>query len=243
MGTGVVKLLNNWLRRKNLVIKDYDEYQEVMSVVRYNWIKKYNIKTVLDIGASIGEYAVKLRGIFPDTVIHSFEPNPESFAILANVAAADEKHFIHNIALSDSKGPVPFNLNQYAGSSSILHMTPLHKETYPITAHSKEIIVQAIPLDAVFPTLSAEGPVYMKIDVQGAESKVLSGGVETLTKTKLVCIETSFVELYESQWLFDELYQFMRMHKFSLCDIDATTHSVKDGSLLQADLIFCNTLI
>ena len=46
------------------------------------FIKKYNIKGVLDIGANRGNYAKEMHSIFPSIKIFSIEANKECYSFL-----------------------------------------------------------------------------------------------------------------------------------------------------------------
>jgi len=55
---------------------------------------------------------------------------------------------------------------------------------------------------------------FLKLDVQGAELKVLTGGVVSLKRTLVVHTEVEFVEIYAGQPLFADIDQFLRGHGF-----------------------------
>ena len=46
------------------------------------WLMNYDIKTVLDVGANVGKFAVHFAEIFPEATIHSFEPIQSVFSQL-----------------------------------------------------------------------------------------------------------------------------------------------------------------
>jgi FkbM family methyltransferase len=240
MGFGLLKFFNSYLKKRGLIIKDSNEYEEQLAAVEHEWLKKLNINTILDIGASNGGYATKARKIFPQAKIISFEPLPNSFNALQKKFANDKLHNAFNIVLSDVAGEMEFFENDYSGSSSILSMTENHIDAYPQTAHAKRIIVQSKTLDEIFDTLKIESETLMKIDVQGAESMVLKGSEKSLEKIKLIFVESSFVELYKNQWLFDNLYQFLIQRNFKLVGIENVSQSLNDGSFLQMDAYFIN---
>ena len=54
-------------------------------------------------------------------------------------------------------------------------------------------------LDSFIVSHDLLAPDFLWIDVQGAEYKVLKGGIETLKKTKAIYTEYSLKELYEEQ--------------------------------------------
>ena len=41
---------------------------------KYKWIQDMNIKTILDIGANVGQSALRLHELFPTAKINSFDP-------------------------------------------------------------------------------------------------------------------------------------------------------------------------
>ncbi len=238
MGLGIVKLANKILNRFGLVIKDRDQYEERLSKVNSIWLQKLDIASIIDIGASTGGYSSKARKIYPAAKIASFEPLPKSYHKLTERFKNDLNHKAYNFVLSDKSGELEFNESSNSGSSSILTMSKTHAEAYPHTAKNTAIKVKADTLDAVFDSLGLEGNILLKLDVQGAEALVLKGAEQTLSKVKVVFIETSFVELYKGQWLFDDLYSFMKKHDFHLAGVENVSQNLKDGSFLQMDAYF-----
>ncbi|MEN9523284.1 MAG: hypothetical protein RL065_1661 [Bacteroidota bacterium] len=240
MNFGTIKAINALLKRKGLKISDIDVYAEKIKNVGYSWLQEYDIKTILDIGASNGGFASTARKQFPESNIISFEPLNDSFEKLKSKFINDKKHFAYNLVLSDKIGELEFHENNSSGSSSILSMANNHIEAYPATAHSKKILVKSETLDNIFSTLPITPNILLKIDVQGAESMVLKGAVESLSKIKVLFIELSFVELYDNQWLFDDIYQFLRTLNFKLAGIENISQNLNNGQYLQMDAYFVN---
>ena len=69
---------------------------------------------------------------------------------------------------------------------------------------------------------------------------MLEGAKKTLTRVKLIFVEMSFVELYEGQWLFNDLYQFLIQNNFELIGGENISQNAKNGSHLQMDAFFIN---
>ncbi len=238
MGFGFLKIANNFLRSRNLVIKEYDAYAEKINQVNYDWLKPIGIQTVLDVGASNGGFATLARNIFPTAQIHSFEPLTKSFEDLKKKFAADNNFSAHQLVCADKNSEMDFFENDYTGSSSIIPMADLHKEAYPQTVQAKQIKVKAVRLDEYFSSLNCSKNILLKIDVQGAEDKVLNGAAAILKDVKVVFIETSFRELYVGQWLFNDTYQFLIHHGFVLAGMENISQNMQDGGYLQADAFF-----
>ena len=57
----------------------------------------------------------------------------------------------------------------------------------------------------------------LKLDLQGAERLVLSGGAEVLDQVRVIYTEVFFERLYLGAWLFWEVNEFLSARGFKLC--------------------------
>lgn len=209
------------------------------SVRDRRWLRRMDIRTVIDIGASNGKSAEEYRRLFPDAEIFSFEPLPECFALLKDRMKDASRFHAFNIALSDAPGMITMQRSSYAGSSSIRKMADLHKDLFPFSAGQEPLSVATNTLDQVLANNRLGGDIMMKIDVQGFEDKVLAGATQTLQKTKVIIIETSFKELYTGQPLFADIYGRLTGQGFAYMGAwDPDFRSPEDGASLQQDAIF-----
>lgn len=160
------------------------------------WLQYLKLRTILDIGANVGQFAQAARAVFPYAKVYSFEPIPKCFVQLEKQMKNDDKFQALNIGLGASNGSMLFEYNQYSPSSSFLKMTNTHTNAFPHTAKVENIEVRIERLDAVVGRLDIQQPLLIKLDVQGYENQVLEGGGETFRKAKVVIIETSFTTLY-----------------------------------------------
>ena len=78
----------------------------------------------------------------------------------------------------------------------------------------------------------------IKLDVQGAELKVMHGAGEILNVIDFIMCEVSFVKLYEEQPLFNDIINYMSEKGFILIDILELSRDPKNNELLQADGLF-----
>lgn len=150
--------------------------------------------TVLDIGAHVGQYSLIAASHVGTTGrVHSFEPNPASFARLsANVALNSFQNVTtHALAVSDCPGEATLYVPQHdnLGEASL----------QPCMPGMVEQRIRCVTLDEWAQTadLGDEARIdLIKIDVQGLEGKVLRGGRETLRRFKpLIVCE------FEERWL------------------------------------------
>lgn len=195
-------------------------------------------KTVIDVGANVGQFAVACVKIFSDVTVHSFEPLPGCVMKLKqNVARLGGVH-VYPIALGGQSGEVMFHVNSHSHSSSILALGERHRSAFP---HAREIDMIKVPLstlDREMETVSLEPPVLLKLDVQGYEPQVLEGATETLKKVDYVLLEASFRPMYEGERTFMEIARMMEERGFEFLRPVAWLNDPRSGEVLQTDALF-----
>lgn len=134
---------------------------------------------VIDIGGNRGLYAYELARIGAN--LHVFEPNPQCYGILSAWAQGRNGVRIHRIALSDKAGAaqlhVPVDPNGEVHDAS----GTLEGDRHPGAARAET--VETRPLDAY-----GLAPAFIKIDVEGHESKVIQGARSTIAKHRPVLL-------------------------------------------------------
>jgi FkbM family methyltransferase len=202
------------------------------------WLVGLGVKTVLDIGANVGRFAITARKLFPDAHIYAFEPLPDCL-VQASARMESDEHFTPlNVALGLEAGEATFFRNAASPSSSFLKVTRTHAVAFPGTGQTSEIRVPVDSLDHVATTLHLESPMLVKIDVQGVEDQVLRGGEATVRRASVLLVETSFETLYEGQALFDEIHALLKEWGFEFKGNLDQAHAPDDGRVLQADSLF-----
>lgn len=203
-------------------------------------LHSYNIDTVLDIGANSGQFADYLRNdIGYKNRIISFEPLSSAFALLKTKSEKDSDWEVFNIALGDIEEQNEINIAENSYSSSLLDMLPSHLQAAPDSLYKGKESIEIKKLDSIFDNLcSTSTKVYMKIDTQGFESKVLKGAENALQKIDTIQMEMSLVPLYEGELLFHELYSLMIDNGYSLVAILPGFTDKHSGQLLQVDGVF-----
>ena len=144
-----------------------------------------------DVGAASGLITSLFKEIAGDKgKVYSFEMNKNNYNSIINLSS--ENCIIENIAISDKSEVV----NIYADNNNS------HNYTSNIIGYNSSYInmdiignVNSISLDEYFLNKSLD---YLKIDVEGAELKVINGGIETIKKCKYVIIECHFTEDWEN---------------------------------------------
>ena len=159
-------------------------------------IGTHDYKTVLDVGASRGQFALVARAMWPQCKIVCFEPLPEAVAKLKQVFVNDQNVIIHETALGDRATLSKLNVSGRDDSSSLLPIGRQARE-YPGTAAAG---VLEVPVNRTSDYIDdCLAPILLKIDVQGCELEVLRGAAPKLDRIDSVLCECSFVELYDGQ--------------------------------------------
>ena len=207
--------------------------------INYTWLEREHIRTVFDIGANIGRFAKRIRKILPETKVYSFEPLESCYLKLISSMKDVSKFQAFNYALGQfDQDNVEMHHSQFSPSSSLLRMTNLHKQAFPYTNGETVEEVTMRRLDGVAQELDIKENTLVKIDVQGFEDKVIAGGAKTISKARVVIIETGFDELYKGQASFDGVYKTMGEMGFLFKGCWEQLKSPIDGSVLSCDAIF-----
>ncbi len=232
------KLLNKIMNFAGYhIIKDPSLEPEIKRG-KYKWLRDASIKTVIDVGANDGGFAVMINKILPDAMIYSFEPIRDVYLKLQANTSYIERMKKFNYALGEKAGSQEFNVNKFAPSSSFLKINKNHINSFPYTAESKKELVSMKTLDSFADEMQLEPNVLLKLDVQGFELNVLYGAPKILKNVYLILIEVSFIELYEKQPLFHDIYSFLEPRGFKYCGNLNQLNDPVTNRILQADAIF-----
>ena len=204
-----------------------------------SWLRNRDIKTVFDIGANIGQFAEEVRRELPDAQIYSFEPVKETHDALIKNFSGDKKFRAFNMGLGSRKENKEIKISAYSPSSSFLPQSKTLETVFP---HTKEVGTQTVlveRLDDIWHQVGeSRSGVLVKMDTQGFEAEIISGGKACLSAATAVLIETSFVEIYSGQPLFDDIYQLLRGLGFSYHGSLRVKRHPQTGEVMFEDSIF-----
>src|SRR5215467_7715802 len=149
-------------------------------VLNKPWLLNSGIRTVVDVGANTGQFARTIHEVLPEAHIYSFEPLSDCFVELQRVMGGIKTFQAFNTALDDRDGDAEFYRSSWSPSSSLLPMQELHKQNFPFTAGESKETVRVRRLDDCAEEVKIEEEILVKLDVQGAEDKVIEGGKELI---------------------------------------------------------------
>ncbi len=203
-------------------------------------LKEFDINMIFDIGANEGQFGVSMRDIGYTGGMVSFEPLTTAHQILIANSKKDKLWKVASqMAIGDLDGEIVINIASNSESSSILNMLDSHTDADENTAYIGNEKVRIAKLDSVYQDyVDNDSRIFMKIDTQGYEDKVLNGAKEFLKKVIGLQLEASLIPLYDNQKLFDEMIANLKSLGFEVWSITPLFSNVRTGRQLQVDITF-----
>jgi FkbM family methyltransferase len=195
------------------------------------------VRTVVDIGANRGQFALAARHCFADARILSFEPLAGPAALYRAVFAGDDRTRLVEAAVGPEPGEATIHVSARDDSSSLLPITARQNALFPGTAEAGTAIIQVTRLSDALPAGEIAAPALLKLDVQGFELPALAGCEGVLDRFDWVYVECSFMELYAGQSLADEVIAWLRERGFRLVGVYNMSYDDR-GRAVQADFLF-----
>ena len=189
--------------------------------------RKVPMRTVIDVG--VQSCTPELLRAFPGRPHLLIEPIREFHDEIAR-NYRNTPHEIIEAALSRSNGDGAMRLRRDIGTGAITHA---HLDENAGNEGSTRA-VDMRTLDAVCAERSLPKPYLLKIDVDGAEERVLDGAENTLADCSVVILEVTFRDL---QW------RLNRMIRAGFTLFDIVDLAYYDDRWVQADLVFLNKAI
>ncbi len=175
-----------------------------------------SLRTCVDAGAHLGDWTDALLSVFGPEHVIAVECEPRLVGPLRTRLKSFPCVEIVDAALADAEGTATLHqLRHPAGSSLLRPRTGIAGE---FAANSWDIIGEVSVKKISYDQLVAnEAEVsILKLDIQGAEMKVLNNSREGLQRTKSVIIEVTFTPHYEGDSGFPELHDLMAQKGFGL---------------------------
>jgi len=200
----------------------------------------FQIDTVLDVGANVGQYALGAREAHFKKRIVSFEPLSEAYKTLIERSKNDGDWIVHErCAVGSEIGQTEINISKNSDSSSLLPMLAAHSDAVPESRYIGKELIQVIALDSIYNTYCRPNErVFLKIDAQGYEKQVLDGAKECLKYIKGIQVELSVVPLYASQNTYEYFFQLFKDNGFVLWSLMPVFTDPRTGRMLQFDAVF-----
>ena len=196
---------------------------------------------IFDIGAYIGEVTSIYKNIFPQSAIYCFEPFTDSFQKLKKLCT-DSSITAYQIAMSDKEGTALLNINTDLSCNSLF---PRPEGGFRYFSKDSEntgqIEVPTATLDSFCEKTKILAIDILKIDVEGAELKVLTGASGLLANqaVKLIYLEVMFIAHYRQGCLFHKVADLLSNYNYSLFNL-YNLKRASNGQLRWGNAIFIN---
>lgn len=226
--------IQGWLLRRGLSV--HRARNEVALAIR-----SVGIDAVIDGGANVGQFAASLRRSGYNGRIISYEPSNAAFTELSARTLRDPAWTAVQALLGAESGSLNLHVSDDLVSSSVLPRSATLMSTFPRSGPqtaSPEIALVTTVDELIRDNGLNPSRTALKLDVQGFEGSVLDGSAESLGRLPLVILEMCFVELYEGQALWPQLYERMTAAGYSLWNLIPGWVDRPSGRLCWCDGVF-----
>jgi FkbM family methyltransferase len=215
----------------------------IFSITSYNMVTRLinqgvRPRTVLDVGANVGQFAVASAKLFPNVLVHAFEPDSYSVERLQNNTSSLEGIKIYPLALGDYEGEATLRVNSDSQQSSLLPLAQARRDAFPGARELETAKVEVSTLDRIFADIELQPPVLLKVDTQGYEAQTIAGSVATLKRVDYVVLETSFEPTYKGQLPFVDVVQMMEEFGFHFERSVSWNAVPRTGHIFEIDVLF-----
>ncbi len=144
-------------------------YREVFARQHYYFHTKSETPVILDCGANVGMASLYFKWLYPRSRVLAFEPDPAAFRLLKqNIAQNNLDVETYNCALWDRDADVDFFVDSNSPGSLLMSTDASRLKGEPIKVRARRL------------SEFIQGDVdFVKIDVEGAEHRVLGDLVES----------------------------------------------------------------
>jgi FkbM family methyltransferase len=191
--------------------------------------KYYEPKTILDIGANVGQFYNECKSIFTDSYYYLIEGNLKCEESLRQL------NVDYSISLlSDEIKEVDFytriHEERCTGNS-------IYREKTSFFDDDQIFLEKRLTstLNDILPNNTFD---LIKIDVQGSELDIINGGIQLIKNSKMVILEVSLVEYNEGSPTKEKVYE--KMFELGFKDVEnlGTINHPLTYELIQQDVLF-----
>ena len=195
-------------------------------------IKKYfEPKSILDIGANVGQFYNEIKNIFPNSYYYLIEGS-ESCEVVLETFNVDYSICL----LSDTEKEVDFyirkNEPRCTGNSIYRENTSFYDDD--------QIIVEKKQTKTLSNLLNNQKFDLIKIDVQGSEIDIINGGLDIIKEAKGILMEVSLMEYNQNSPTKEFVYKYMDNLGFKPVELIGNINHPLTYELIQQDILFLN---
>ncbi len=212
---------------------DLDEF-----AFQCNYFKNSSVSVIFDLGANNGDITQRYLDLFPQAIIHCFEPVSASFFKLKSKFKDNPRVILNNFAISNEVGTSKLFINKNIDTSSLLESKEIGLGCDKNLKLNEVQEIQTTTIDHYSRLNDISLIDILKMDIQGGEFSALIGSEKMLSSQKinLIYFETYFQQQYVDQPLFYKMGQKLFEHQYYLQDLYSKIYG--NDNLVWCDAIF-----
>ncbi len=186
-----LRLSNGLVIESNMRTPVHAMFAEVFREEAYTPLDMPPVKAngiVVDVGASIGMYAVMAATRWPHAIVHAVEPAPDTYELLVrnvNINGLESQVTCHPFAITGQTGEAQLSIATTSACDSFLPT--------PGDGQLGEVVVRTVSLDELFQLLPPSGRVHLKLDAEGSEFEIF----ETASSASLDRVDFLVLECHD----------------------------------------------
>ena len=185
------------------------------------------IHTVIDVGASNGQWTELVRPYFPTAFYYLIEANPYYLDALRAYKRRHNNVDFVLAAAGNEIGTISFEGKTHEGGSAYHALLREGDLLVPMTTIDHEVAVKQLA-----------PPFLLKLDTHGFEVPIFTGADETLKGTNLIVIEVYNFQISDESLKFPEMINYLSLQGFRPVDLCDLSFRPADQAFWQMDLFF-----
>lgn len=228
MGASVKRAVKRFFAMLGYEMQKLSVDSDTMSGAMLRLAPRFEITSVVDIGASNGSWTEKAQRSFPGAEYLLIEAQGQAHGDALEQFARSRDRVQYIIAAAgDEEGEVHFDATDPFGGVASRNSTGSHDIMVPMTTVDGEVTRRGL-----------QGPFFLKLDTHGFEVPIFEGAARTLEDTQLLVVEAYNFEIQPGSLRFHELCSYLEERGFRCIDLVDILHRPGDHVLWQADLFF-----
>tara|TARA_Y100000590_G_scaffold455854_1_gene605257 strand:+ start:555 stop:1310 length:756 start_codon:yes stop_codon:yes gene_type:complete len=215
--------LNNKYQNKNQITNA----ELILNLLK---TKGFTPKYIIDVGCGYGQWTKKLFKFYPSSNYLLFDADKNNKKKL-DILKKNNNMLDYKICLLSNDNKTYKFYNMGYGSSIFEEQTSHKREVEEIISTTLD---EEIP-----PELKKYSNNLIKLDVQGAELKILDGLKDSINLFEVIILEVSLHNYNKNSPLFNDVIKYMNDKNFKLYDLfDLKRLGSNDSFLVQFDCVF-----
>jgi len=201
-------------------------------------LRNSDFKVAFDVGANEGDWVREALAFWPQCHIHAFEVAPPTFQLLTDQVGRSKDNgrvTLNNLGLSDSDSAGVKEMYYFPQHPDLTCDLPRHEgyEVVPFEANlcTGDHYIQTHQIDTVD---------FLKIDVEGAEHRVLKGLADSLAHDKIQCLQFEYGAFATQTRVLLADYYALLSQRYWIGKIYPTYVDFRDYDWLMEDFRFAN---